>query len=99
MGNEQVLTPKAPKILCDFWSMVIILLGVSADQYLSSIGEAMSNSFPQRRKTTVLEAFETLFNKGDYAGGRRLGADVQHTHTSGSRWSTMRFAAALLVAL
>jgi hypothetical protein len=62
----------------------------------------MSNSFPERCKTTVLGAFATLFNKGVYAGGRRLGTELQsaqQTHTSRSRWSTMRFAAALLVAL
>jgi len=44
--------------------MLIILASASADQYLTSIGEAMSNSFPERCKTTVLGAFATLFNKG-----------------------------------
>jgi hypothetical protein len=62
----------------------------------------MSNSSPDRNKAIVLEAFETLFNRRDYAGGRRLGTELQsarHTRTSRSRWSTMRFAAALLIAL
>src|SRR6266853_5402341 len=38
----------------------------ATDQYLTSIGEAISNSFPERNKTTVLGAFEALFNKRDY---------------------------------
>lgn len=61
----------------------------------------MSNSFSERNKATVLEAFETL-NKGDYAGGRRLVTELRsarRTPTSGPGWSAMRSAAALLVML
>src|SRR5260370_20870246 len=74
----------------------------SANHDLTSIGESMSNSFSERNKTTLLEAFETLFNKGDYAGGRRPVTEpqpVQRTRASMSGWSTMRFAVALLVVL
>ena len=62
----------------------------------------MSNSFSEQNKTTVLEEFETLFNKGDYAGGRRPGTElqsIQRTRASTSGWSTMRFAVAFLVVL
>jgi glyoxylase-like metal-dependent hydrolase (beta-lactamase superfamily II) len=62
----------------------------------------MSNSFPERNTTTVLQAFETRFNKGAYASGRHLVTELQsaqRTHASRSGWSTMRFAAALLVML
>jgi|HubBroStandDraft_3_1064219.scaffolds.fasta_scaffold42043_3 hypothetical protein len=37
----------------------------------------MSSSFPKRKKTTVLEAFETLFKKRDYAGGTHPGCFFQ----------------------
>jgi hypothetical protein len=61
--------------------MAIILCGESADQYLTSIGEAMSNSSPERNKATVLEAFETLFNKRDYAAAERFWSPnyIQHS--------------------
>jgi glyoxylase-like metal-dependent hydrolase (beta-lactamase superfamily II) len=68
----------------------------------------MSNSFPEPNKTTGLEAFETLFNKRDYASGTLLVTELhsaQPTHPGRSGWSTrlkrnsMRFAVALLVAL
>jgi len=32
----------------------------------------MSNSFPERNKTSLLAAFETLFNNRDYAGEAHL---------------------------
>jgi hypothetical protein len=32
----------------------------------------MSNSSPERNKAIVLEAFETLFNKRDYAAAERF---------------------------
>jgi hypothetical protein len=34
--------------------------------------KAMSNSSPERNKAIVLEAFETLFNKRDYAAAERF---------------------------
>src|ERR1700733_6146057 len=37
-----------------------------------STGEAMSDSSPERNKAIVLEAFETLFNKRDYAAAERF---------------------------
>jgi hypothetical protein len=72
----------------------------------------MSNSFPARNEPTVLEVFETLFNR-DYAGGTLLVAEPHSTQRAnggramsspvvGSRnalkRNAMRFAAALLVA-
>jgi hypothetical protein len=46
----------------------------------------MSNSLPERKKTTVLEAFETLFKKRDYAGGTHPVTELhsaQRTHPAG----------------
>ena len=37
---------------------------------LAGTGEAMNNPSPERNKAIVLEAFETLFNKRDYAAAR-----------------------------
>ena len=69
------------KILCDFWIMRILSCDESADLYLTSIGEAMSNSSPERNKAIVLEAFETLFNKRDYAAAERFWSPnyIQHS--------------------
>ena len=41
----------------------------------------MSNSSPERNKATVLEAFETLFNKRDYAAAERYWSPnyIQHS--------------------
>jgi predicted SnoaL-like aldol condensation-catalyzing enzyme len=41
----------------------------------------MSNSPPERNKATVLEAFETLFNKRDYAAAERFWSQnyIQHS--------------------
>jgi hypothetical protein len=36
----------------------------------------MSNSSPERNKAIVLEAFETLFNKRDYAPAERFWSHV-----------------------
>jgi predicted SnoaL-like aldol condensation-catalyzing enzyme len=46
-----------------------------------STGEAMSNSSPERNKAIVLEAFETLFNKRDYAAAERFWSPnyIQHS--------------------
>jgi glyoxylase-like metal-dependent hydrolase (beta-lactamase superfamily II) len=82
--------------------IVIIYKRESASKYLTSIGEAMSNSFSEQNKTTVLEASETLFNKGDYAGGRPRVTELQpeqRAHDRRSGWSMMRFTVALLVML
>jgi predicted SnoaL-like aldol condensation-catalyzing enzyme len=69
------------KILCDFWMMSILSCDESVDSYLTSIGEAMSNSSPERNKAIVLEAFETLFNKRDYAAAERFWSPnyIQHS--------------------
>ena len=51
----------------------------------------MSNSFPERKKTTVLEAFETLFKKRDYAGGTHPVTELhsaKRTHPGTPGWST-----------
>src|SRR5579859_6174838 len=44
-------------------------------------GEAMSNSSLERNKAIVLEAFETLFNKRDYAAAERFWSPkyIQHS--------------------
>ena len=41
----------------------------------------MSDSKTERNKAIVLEAFDTLFNKRDYAGAKRFWSDryIQHT--------------------
>ena len=41
----------------------------------------MSNSSPERNKAIVLEAFETLFNKRDYAAAERFWSPnyIQHS--------------------
>ena len=46
-----------------------------------STGEAMSDSSPERNKAIVLEAFETLFNKRDYAAAERFWSPnyIQHS--------------------
>jgi glyoxylase-like metal-dependent hydrolase (beta-lactamase superfamily II) len=61
----------------------------------------MSNSYPERRRATALSAFETLFNRRDYAGRGRPFTELRPARRRhGSRgWSTVRFAAALLVML
>jgi glyoxylase-like metal-dependent hydrolase (beta-lactamase superfamily II) len=63
----------------------------SVGQYLTSIGEEMSNSFADRKKTTVLEAFEALFNERDYAAAERFRSPnyIQHgALIPAGRWST-----------
>jgi predicted SnoaL-like aldol condensation-catalyzing enzyme len=69
------------KILCDFWIIFILLYCEGADQSLKGTGEAMSNSSPARNKAIVLEAFETLFNKRDYAAAERFWSPsyIQHS--------------------
>jgi glyoxylase-like metal-dependent hydrolase (beta-lactamase superfamily II) len=47
----------------------------------------MSNSFPERNKTTVLEAFQTVFNKRDYSGDTDLFTEphsAEHRYPRGS---------------
>jgi glyoxylase-like metal-dependent hydrolase (beta-lactamase superfamily II) len=60
-------------------------------KYLTSIGGEMSNSFPERKKTTVPEAFETLFKKRDYPGGTHPVTELhsaKRTHPGTPGWST-----------
>jgi|GEM_PF-2949668 len=48
----------------------------------------MSKTTPERNKTLVLEAFDTLFNKRDYAAAERYWSDryIQHSaHISPGR--------------
>jgi hypothetical protein len=71
--------------------MDIILWDERADQYLTSIGDEMSNSFPERKKPTVLKAFDTLSKKRDYAGGTHPVTalySAKLTHPGRSEWST-----------
>jgi predicted SnoaL-like aldol condensation-catalyzing enzyme len=53
----------------------------SEDRYLTSAGKAMSHSSPELNKEIVLEAFETLFNKRDYAAAERFWSPnyIQHS--------------------
>ena len=61
--------------------MSILYISEGAEQPVTSIGEAMSNSTPERNKTFVLEAFETLFNKRDYVAAERFWSPnyIQHS--------------------
>jgi len=79
--NKKVPLKVFRKILCDFWIMFILSCGESADQSLTSTGETMSNSSPERNKAIVLEAFDTLFNKRDYAAAERFWSPnyIQHS--------------------
>src|SRR6201981_1991944 len=54
---------------------------MKARRPITSTGEAMSNSSPERNKAIVLEAFETLFNKRDYGAAGRFWAPnyIQHS--------------------
>jgi predicted SnoaL-like aldol condensation-catalyzing enzyme len=69
------------KIVCNFWIMVILYCGEGADTPVPSTGEAMNNSSLERNKAIVLEAFETLFNKRDYAAAERFWSPnyIQHS--------------------
>jgi predicted SnoaL-like aldol condensation-catalyzing enzyme len=42
----------------------------------------MPSSLPERNKTTVLEAFETLFNKRDYAAAERFWSPTYIQHSA-----------------
>src|ERR1700675_998039 len=61
--------------------MNILLCSEIADQSLTSTGETMSNSSPERNKAIVLEAFDTLFNKRDYKAAERFWSPnyIQHS--------------------
>ena len=61
--------------------MIILYCTESADHPVPSTGEAMSNSSPERNKGIVLEAFETPFNKRDYAAAERFWSPnyIQHS--------------------
>src|SRR5258707_13280047 len=61
--------------------MFILSYSESADRSLTSTGEAMSNSSPERNKAIVLEAFETLFNKRDCGAAERFWSPnyIQHS--------------------
>ena len=52
--------------------MIVLYCSESSDQSITNTGEAVSNSSPERNKAIVLEAFETLFNKRDYAAAERF---------------------------
>src|SRR5579859_270079 len=69
------------KTICDLWIMLILSCSEGADQFLTSTGEEMSNTSPERNKAIVLEAFETLFNKRDYAAAERFWSPnyIQHS--------------------
>src|SRR5271168_5277650 len=81
MKGQQNTPKRFHKILCNFWIMIILYCSESADQPVPSTGEAMSNSSPERNKAILLEAFETLFNKRDYAAAERFWSQnyIQHS--------------------
>ena len=61
--------------------MIILYCSESSDQSVTNTGEAVSNSSPERNKAIVLEAFDTLFNKRDYAAAERFWSPnyIQHS--------------------
>src|ERR1700685_3730126 len=61
--------------------MSILYNSEGAEQPVTSIGKAMSNSAPEGNKAIVLEAFETLFNKRDYVAAERFWSPkyIQHS--------------------
>ena len=52
--------------------MIILYSNERTGRPVTSTGETMSNSSPERNKAIVLEAFETLFNKRDYVAAERF---------------------------
>src|ERR1700759_3099606 len=70
------------EIPCNLWSMVILYISESAEPPVTSTGEAMSNSTPERNKAFVLEAFETLFNKRDYVAAERFWSPTYIQHSA-----------------
>jgi hypothetical protein len=59
----------------------------------------MSNSFPERNKTTMLEAVETRFNEHDYTAAERFESlnYIQRKSRNVLKRSAVRFVAALLI--
>src|SRR5579862_6106894 len=81
MKRDEPSARISTKILCNFWIMLILYRGENADRLVPSAGDAMSNSSPKRNKAIVLEGFETLFNKRDYAAAERFWSPnyIQHS--------------------
>src|ERR1700683_4448877 len=81
MKQHRNVSKRFYKIFCNLWITVILYCSDSADQPVSSTGEEMSNSSPERNKRIVLEAFEALFNKRDYAAAERFWSPnyIQHS--------------------
>jgi predicted SnoaL-like aldol condensation-catalyzing enzyme len=81
MKHDKMFEKIFYKILCNFWITRILYCSESADKSPTSPGAAMSNSSPERNKAIVLEAFETLFNKRDYAAAERFWSPnyIQHS--------------------
>src|SRR5580692_5416139 len=68
------------KILCNVW-ITVVLYCSECGSTRHSTGEAMSNSSPEQNKAIVLDAFETLFNRRDYAAAERFWSPnyIQHS--------------------
>ena len=81
MKHDEMSEKLFHKNTCNFWITIILYCSESADQPVTNTGEAMSNSSPERNKAIVLEAFETLFNKRDYAAAERFWSPnyIQHS--------------------
>src|ERR1700733_9811991 len=81
MQRDHSPTKISTEYFCNFWIIIILYCRESTDHSVPSIGEAMSNSSPERNKAIVLEAFETLFNKRDYAAAERFWSPnyIQHS--------------------
>ena len=64
-----------------FWSMYIISWRDTAGSILTNGEATMTNSSSERNKAIVLEAFEALFNKRDYAAAERFWSPnyIQHS--------------------
>jgi predicted SnoaL-like aldol condensation-catalyzing enzyme len=81
MKRDEFVRKDFHKIFRNFWIMLILYSRESADHSVPSTGEAMSKSSPEQNKATVLEAFETLFNKRDYVAAERFWSPnyIQHS--------------------
>src|SRR5271168_127300 len=72
-GNQSIASPKD--------AAENNRLGLPAQRSGNSGGQTMTKTTPQQNKTLVLEAFDALFNKRDYANAERFWSDryIQHS--------------------
>src|ERR1700722_7234679 len=82
MKRQQNVLKRFYKILCNFWMTFILYCSESADRLFHAPEKHMSNLSPERNKAIVLEAFETLFNKRDYAAAERFWSPNYTQHSA-----------------